>query len=1064
MPGGFKDLSELHIASVESAQAEMFHKVIEAAMWRADREHELSSSSSNSLGVDGDDEESRSLRVERFGSLPRYTGPRPSVIRGIFPKGFPTSIYGEGGIAKSTIALHMCMSIAAAQKQWLGYPIDQPSPCLYVDFEMDREEQGTRAQRIAKGMGIEIPDDLHYLWASGFRFSDAFPLILEAVDELGVRVVAFDSLGMALEGDALKGAVVIDFFRDRIDQLKRRGVSVLIVDHQSGLRPGESYQNKAQYGSVYKGYLSRSRLQLELDERNEVGTRVIVRQNKTNFGSPQMPFVVQTLFEENKIVLSREALSEEDLREESVLNATDRVLLSLLDGPSYPADLQEKTNLAGVGNIITKLKRKELIELTGQKVGKADEVVLTDRGQGLAEVIRSRLSSSSSNTPSTSGDDEANESDGDSLPSPKPYRRSDDEEKPKKKSKKPKSPEEEEELRASLAGKFNYIYTEEDARRCLEWVKSAAEMALDIETYGKLKRDGLFYTKGRVRLISLHYDGGSWFIDCDHVASKLVVPILEEIKDKPKYLHNSLFDIPRLYRRFGVLLDSKIHDTVLASRVARAGEWEKKKFKVIQKSHGLDDCLQRELGIEIPKDRELKWGGPLMEEHLQYAVDDVAHLKELYEALKEVLREHGVEERYDAIRSRLPDFIGAAVRGVPLDISALRPALEALEEEKADLESRLNELAPEHPEGLKWVWGNTSKETSPEGKGRNGALRALSLLRVNISDLQDQTLLDHREDHELVHTLYLYRKKANTLSRYSRWIPDFYEEGRMYPQPKVAASVTGRVLYSDPNAQGIDKKIDVFRRCVKAADGRAIVKGDFAQQELRIAAYYSKDKNMVETFANGEDIYLQTAAKLVGKPVGKNHPARQAAKRATLGFLYGLGTEKYRQNVYKDTGERLTRSQANRDREAFRAAFPEFYSWQQTYGGKHEWETRSALGWRRVVSPDKDNKPKYTERLNGPIQSTAGDILYLTLKKLAADPRPGTHFLLSVHDELVLECPKEDARGVAVWLRAKMGEAMKEILGEELGGPTSAEVGYGPSWGECVELEVVFEQSKEQIP
>src|SRR5215217_7430187 len=287
MPGGFKDLSELHIAAVESAQPQMFHKVLEVAMWRA--EQELSSSSSKSLWVGGDDEESRTLRVERFGGLPKYTGPRPSVIQDIFPKGFPTSIYGEGGIAKSTIALHMCMSIASAQKVWLGYPIDQPSPCLYVDFELDREEQGTRAERIAKGMGIEIPDDLHYLWASGFRFSDVFPLILEAVDELGVRVVAFDSLGMALEGDALKGAVIIDFFRDHIDQLKRRGVSVLIVDHQSGLRPGEAYQNKAQYGSVYKGYLSRSRLQLELDERRKAGTRVIVRQNKTNFGSPQVP-------------------------------------------------------------------------------------------------------------------------------------------------------------------------------------------------------------------------------------------------------------------------------------------------------------------------------------------------------------------------------------------------------------------------------------------------------------------------------------------------------------------------------------------------------------------------------------------------------------------------------------------------------------------------------------------------------------------------------------------------------------------------------------------------------
>jgi KaiC/GvpD/RAD55 family RecA-like ATPase len=682
MPGGFKDLSELHIAAVESGQPEMFHKVLERAMWRADREHELSSSSSNSLGVDGDDEESRALRVEKFSNLPIYSGARPSVIRGIFPKGFPTSIYGEGGIAKSTIALHMCMSIASFQKEWLGYPIDQPSPCLYVDFELDREEQGTRAQRIAKGMGIEIPDDLHYLWASGFRFSEAFPLILEAVDELGVRVVSLDSLGMALEGDALKGAVIIDFFRDRIDQLKRRGVSVLIVDHQSGLRPGESYQNKAQYGSVYKGYLSRSRLQLELDERNEVGTRVIVRQNKTNFGAPQVPFVVQPLFEENKIVLKREALSEEDLREESVLNATDRVLLCLLDGLSYPADLQEKTNLARVGNIITKLKRKELIELTGQKVGKADEVWLTEKGQGLAEAIRARLSSSSSNTSSTRGDDEADESGGDSSSSKPPRKSGDDEENPKKissKTKKPKSPEEEEALRSQLASTFNYAYTEEGAKRCLEWVKSAPEMALDIETYGKLKRDGLLYTRGKVRLISLHYGGESWFIDCDHVPIELVVPLLEELRDKPKCVHNALFDIPRLYRRFGVLLDQNVHDTMLASRVARAGEWERNKGRVLQKSHGLDECLKRELGIEIPKDRKLRWGGPLEVEHLQYATDDVAHLKELYEALQGVLREHGVEERYDAVNARLPDFIGAAVRGVPLDISILQPALEALE-------------------------------------------------------------------------------------------------------------------------------------------------------------------------------------------------------------------------------------------------------------------------------------------------------------------------------------------------------------------------------------------------
>ena len=628
--------------------------------------------------------------------------------------------------------------------------------------------------------------------------------------------------------------------------------------------------------------------------------------------------------------------------------------------------------------------------------------------------------------------------------------------KPKKRKKK-LTPEEEEAERARLAEMFpEYTYTEDRGRECLAWVKEIPEVALDIETYGRLKRDGLLYTKCQVRMILLHYAGTSFFIDCNYVPDEITTEILRELQDKPKYLHNSLFDIPRLYRRFGVLLDQHIQDTLIASRVARAGEWERKKRTVLQKSHSLDDVLMRELGIEIPKNTRLKWGGLLTEDHLTYAGDDIAHLKDLHDALQDMLERHEVMGRYETINSRLPGFIGAAITGIPLDAKRLQPILDATEAEIEDLQARLDELTPEHPEGEKWVWGNTSKETSPDGKGRNGALRALNLLGVGISDLQDQTLLDHREDHPIVGVLYNYRKKSNTLARYRKWIPDFFENGRLYPQPKVAAAVTGRVLYSDPNAQGIDKKrTKEFRQVVRAPTGRAIVKGDFAQQELRIAALFSGDVAMKEAFANGEDIYLKTAEKLVGHPVDKDHPARSAAKRATLGFLYGLGVDKYRTNVYKDTGEPLSGEQSVKDRQAFRSAFPTFYNWQKRYGARKEWETRSVLGWRRVVGPSWDRQgnqiPKYTERLNGPIQSTAGDILYLTLEKMAADLRPGTQFLLSVHDELVLECPKDDARDVALWLKEKMQAAIEEVLGPALGGPKSVEVGYGPSWGETVE-------------
>jgi DNA polymerase I-like protein with 3'-5' exonuclease and polymerase domains len=70
---------------------------------------------------------------------------------------------------------------------------------------------------------------------------------------------------------------------------------------------------------------------------------------------------------------------------------------------------------------------------------------------------------------------------------------------------------------------------------------------------------------------------------------------------------------------------------------------------------------------------------------------------------------------------------------------------------------------------------------------------------------------------------------------------------------------------------------------------------------------------------------------------------------------------------------------------------------------------------------------------------------------MAADPRPGVHFLLSVHDELVLECPEEDAREVALWLKEKMRSSIEDVLGKNLGGEQSVEVSYGPSWGETTE-------------
>src|SRR5215207_9597205 len=116
--------------------------------------------------------------------------------------------------------------------------------------------------------------------------------------------------------------------------------------------------------------------------------------------------------------------------------------------------------------------------------------------------------------------------------------------------------------------------------------------------------------KAVVRGVGLYAEGKGWFLDCDHLDNEKVASLLRELETKPKYLHNSAFDIPRVYRRFGVLLNKGVRDTLIASRAARAGEWEEnqkvdKKGRLTtnrpKKSFELKDCIARELEVDVPK-------------------------------------------------------------------------------------------------------------------------------------------------------------------------------------------------------------------------------------------------------------------------------------------------------------------------------------------------------------------------------------------------------------------------------------------------------------------------------
>jgi DNA polymerase-1 len=84
--------------------------------------------------------------------------------------------------------------------------------------------------------------------------------------------------------------------------------------------------------------------------------------------------------------------------------------------------------------------------------------------------------------------------------------------------------------------------------------------------------------------------------------------------------------------------------------------------------------------------------------------------------------------------------------------------------------------------------------------------------------------------------------------------------------------------------------------------------------------------------------------------------------------------------------------------------------------------------------------------INARIQGTAADILKLAMiavDRRLRDEQPGAHLLLTVHDELVLEVPEEQADAVARIVKAEMeGVADLKV-------PLVVDAGWGKSWYEA---------------
>ena len=223
---------------------------------------------------------------------------------------------------------------------------------------------------------------------------------------------------------------------------------------------------------------------------------------------------------------------------------------------------------------------------------------------------------------------------------------------------------------------------------------------------------------------------------------------------------------------------------------------------------------------------------------------------------------------------------------------------------------------------------------------------------------------------------------------------------------------------------------------------------DYSQIELRILAHISGDETMKNAFLNGEDIHAVTASQVFGVPLAEVTPLqRSRAKAVNFGIVYGISAFSLAQDIGVWPGEA----------KAYIDAYLEKYHGVREYmerviaEAKERGYVETLYGRRRPMpelkSPNRNTRA-FGERVarNMPIQGTAADIIKLAMVNVDRALREeglSARLILQVHDELIAECPEEEAERVKGLLEREMESAARLSI------PLTAEAHSARSWAEA---------------
>jgi DNA polymerase-1 len=257
-----------------------------------------------------------------------------------------------------------------------------------------------------------------------------------------------------------------------------------------------------------------------------------------------------------------------------------------------------------------------------------------------------------------------------------------------------------------------------------------------------------------------------------------------------------------------------------------------------------------------------------------------------------------------------------------------------------------------------------------------------------------------------------------------------------------------------PNLQNIPIKSEkgrAIRKVFISEKGYDLVAIDYSQMELRIAAFLSGDKKLIQIFKDGQDVHTAVAAqvfKVDAKDVDKE--MRRKAKVINFGILYGMGVTALKDNLGG------TREEAQLFYNTYFETFVELAAYLENVKAEtaRKGYTETYFGRRRYIEGANSSLPfvrSIAERaaINAPIQGTEADVIKWAMVKISdwvkEEKLEGeVRMLLQVHDELLFEIKE----GKASEYVPKIREIMENIIDpkEVYGVKMTTEASVGNNW------------------